>query len=110
MINRPLPKKYLKKNYPIAPVNAYVPPQSKLSKEELDKQLEEERLIREQKEQALKVKKEIERKEKERRERNRAAIEKERRYVFWSNAYDQGNYVSIHSEHYKKREKKYEYY
>jgi hypothetical protein len=59
MINRPLPKKYLKKNYPIAPVNAYVPPQSKLSKEELDKQLEEERLIREQKEQALKVKKEI---------------------------------------------------
>ena len=32
MINRPLPKKYLKKNYPIGPVNAYVPPQSKLSK------------------------------------------------------------------------------
>ena len=110
MINRPLPKKYLKKNYPIAPVNAYVPPQSKLTKEELDKQLEEERLIREQKEQALKVKKEIERKEKERRERNRAAIEKERRYVFWSNAYDQGNYVSIHSEQYKRKEKKYEYY
>ena len=74
------------------------------------KQLEEERLIREQKEQALKVKKEIERKEKERRERNRAAIEKERRYVFWSNAYDQGNYVSIHSDQYKRKEKKYEYY
>ena len=110
MINRPLPKKYLKKNYPIAPVNAYVPPQSKLSKEELDKQLEEERLIREQKEQVLKIKKETERKEKERRERNRAAIEKERRYVFWSNAYDQGNYVSIHSDQYKKKEKKYEYY
>ena len=110
MMDRKLPKKYLKKNYPIAPVNAYVPPQSKLSKEELDKQLEEERLVREQKEKALKVKKETERKEKERRERNRAAIEKERRYVFWSNAYDQGNYVSIHSDQYKKKEKKYEYY
>ena len=110
MINRPLPKKYLKKNYPIAPVNAYVPPQSKFSKEELDKQVEEERLVREQKEQALKVKKETERKEKERRERNRAIVEKERRYVFWSNAYDQGNYVSIHSDQHKKKEKKYEYY
>ena len=56
MMNRKLPKKYLKKNTVVAPVNAYVPPQSKLSPEELDKQLEQEAIARKQKEQALKEK------------------------------------------------------
>ena len=110
MINKPLPKKYQKKNYPIAPVNAYVPPQSKLSPEELDKQLEQEAIARKQKEQALKEKQQKEMKEKERIERNRAALAREQRRIFWCNAYEQGNYVSIHSDRYKKREKKYEYY
>ena len=110
MINKPLPKKYQKKNYPIAPVNAYVPPQSKLSPEELDKQLEQEAIARKQKEQALKEKQQKEMKEKERIERNRAALNREQRRIFWCNAYEQGNYVSIHSDRYKKREKKYEYY
>ena len=110
MINKPLPKKYQKKNYPIAPVNAYVPPQSKLRPEELDKQLEQEAIARKQKEQVLKEKQQKEMKEKERIERNRAALAREQRRIFWCNAYEQGNYVSIHSERYKRREKKYEYY
>ena len=110
MINKPLPKKYQKKNYPIAPVNAYIPPQSKLSPEELDKQLEQEAIARKQKEQALKEKQQKEMKEKERIERNRAALAREQRRIFWCNAHEQGNYVSIHSDRYKRREKKYEYY
>ena len=110
MINKPLPKKYQKKNYPIAPVNAYIPPQSKLSPEELDKQLEQEAIARKQKEQALKEKQQKEMKEKERIERNRAALAREQRRIFWCNAYEQGNYVSIYSDRYKRREKKYEYY
>ena len=40
MINRKLPKKYQERpTVHIAPVNAFVPPQSKLSKEELDIQM-----------------------------------------------------------------------
>ena len=110
MMNRKLPKKYLKKNTVVTPVNAYVPPQSKLSPEELDKQLEQEAIARKQKEQVLKEKQQKEMKEKERIERNRAALAREQRRIFWCNAYEQGNYVSIHSDRYKKREKKYEYY
>ena len=49
-------------------------------------------------------------KEKERKERNRAALAKEQRRIFWCNAYEQGNYVSIHSDKFKSRGKKYEYY
>jgi len=111
MINRKLPKKYMKQNVVVTPVNAYVPPQSKLSPEELDKQLEQELNVRKQKEQALKEQKIKEQKEKERRERNRAACNRERKYIYWCNAYEQGNYRSIHSEEYKRKtEKKYEYY
>ena len=62
-------------------------------------------LHHEVKEQKLK-----EQKEKERRERNRAAYNRERKYVFWSNAYEQGNYVSIHSEKFNSKDKKYQYY
>ena len=105
MINRKLPKKYIKKNTVGTPVNAYVPPQSKLSSDELDKKLEQEAIVRKQKEKALK-----EQKEKERRERNRAALCREQKYVFWSNAYEQGNYVSIHSEKFNSKDKKYQYY
>ena len=110
MMSRKLPKKYLKKNTVVTPVNSYVPPQSKLSSEELDKQLEQEAIARKQKEQALKEKQQKEMKEKERVERNRAALAREQRRIFWCNAYEQGNYVSIHCDRYKRREKKYEYY
>ncbi len=51
-----------------------------------------------------------EQKEKERRERNRAAYNRERKYVFWPNAYEQGNYISIHSEKFNSKDKKYQYY
>ena len=110
MIGRKLPKKYLKEKQVITPVNAYVPPQSKLSPEELDKQLKEEAIARKQKEQALREKQQEEMREKERVERNRAALVREQRRIFWCNAHEQGNYVNIHSDRYKKKEKKYEYY
>ena len=110
MIGRKLPKKYIKEKKVITPVNAYVPPQSKLSPEELDKQLKEEAIARKQKEQALREKQQEEMREKERVERNRAALAREQRRVFWCNAHEQGNYVNIHSDRYKKKEKKYEYY
>ena len=110
MINRKLPKKYMKQNVVVTPVNAYVPPQSKLSPEELDRQLEQEAIVRKQKEQALKEQKLKEQKEKERIERNRAAYNRERKYIYWCDAYEQGNYVSIRSEKFKSKDKKYQYY
>ena len=110
MINRKLPKKYQKEEKVIMPVNAHVPPQSKLSPEELDKQLEQEALERKKREEALREKQQKEQKEKERIERNRAAVVREQRRIFWCNAYDQGNYVSIHSDKFKSREKKRKYY
>ena len=110
LINRKLPKKYQKEEKVIMPVNAHVPPQSKLSPEELDKQLEQEALERKKHEEALREKQQKEQKEKERIERNRAALVREQRRIFWCNAYDQGNYVSIHSDKFKSRGKKYKYY
>ena len=110
LINRKLPKKYQKEEKVIMPVNAHVPPQSKLSPEELDKQLEQEALERKKREEALREKQQKEQKEKERIERNRAALVREQSRIFWCNAYDQGNYVSIHSDKFKSKEKKYEYY
>ena len=110
LINRKLPKKYQKEEKVIMPVNAYVPPQSKLSPKELDKQLEQEALERKKSEEVLREKQQKEQKEKERIERNRAALVREQSRIFWCNAYDQGNYVSIHSDKFKSKEKKYEYY
>ena len=49
-------------------------------------------------------------KEKERIERNRAALAREQRRIFWCNDYEQGNYVSLRSDRYKRQEKKCEYY
>ena len=44
-------------------------------------------------------------KEKERIERNRAALAREQRCIFWCNVNEQGNYVSVYSDRYKRREK-----
>ena len=113
MINRKLPKKYQKKDNPLKmPVNAFVPPQSKLSKEELDIQMAREAEERRIKEEAAKEKQRIDKLEEERIERNRAAALKERSLIYWTNPHDQGNYRSIHSEEYQSRykKKKYEYY
>ena len=56
MINRKLPKKYIKEEKVITPVNSYIPPQSKMSREELDQSLEKQISERKEKEQALKIK------------------------------------------------------
>ncbi len=111
LINRPLPKKYQKPSYPIAPVNAYVPPQSKLSYEELQKQMDEERRIKKEKEEkALQIKREKE-KEAERLRIHREAVARERRIIFPCNAHDNHRWTSIHSEAYQRKyNKKYEYY
>jgi len=85
LINRPLPKKYQKPNYPIAPVNAYVPEQSKLPPEELRRKLDEEMALRKQKEAEEQKRKETIRKEQERIKRNQEATARERRYIFWCN-------------------------
>ena len=49
-------------------------------------------------------------KEKQRLAYNEATFYKQQRLVHWCNAYEQGNYVSIHSDKFKSRGKKYEYY
>ena len=113
MMGRKLPKKYQEKpTVQITPVNAFVPPQSKLSKEELDIQMKKEAEERRIKENAAREKQRIDKLEEEKTERNRAAALKERSYIYWTNPHDQGNYRSIHSEEYQSRykKKKYEYY
>ena len=112
MMGKKLPKKYLKKdNIQIAPVNAFIPPQSKLStserealeeKEAKDKKIKQEKDFKAQQEKM---------KEKQRLAYNEATYYKQQRLVHWCNAHDQGNYRNIHSDEYRsKTEKKYEYY
>ena len=111
LINRPLPKKYQRPGYPIAPVNAYVPPQSKLPWSVLEKQLDEE--LRKRKEQELKALEEKKRKEKEeqRLKNHRDAVAREKRIIFVCNPNNNHRWTSIHSEAYQRKyNKKYEYY
>ena len=104
MINRKLPKKYQEKpKVQTTPVNAFVPPQSKLSKEELDIQMVKEAEERRIKENAAREKQRIDKLEEERIERNRAAALKERSLIYWTNPHDQGNYRSIHSDEYQRK-------
>ena len=104
MINRKLPKKYQEKpKVQTTPVNAFVPPQSKLSKEELDIQMKKEAEEKRIKEEAAREKQRIDKLEEERIERNRAAALKERSLIYWTNPHDQGNYRSIHSEEYQRK-------
>ena len=113
MINRKLPKKYQEKpKVQTTPVNAFVPPQSKLSKEELDIQMKKEAEEKRIKEEAAREKKRKDKLAEERIERNNAAALRERSLIYWTNPHDQGNYRSIHSEEYQSRykKKKYEYY
>ena len=106
MMGRKLPKKYQKKDRPLnMPVNAIVPPQSKLSKEELDAQMKKEAEERRIKENAAREKQRKDKLEAERIERNRAAYLRERSLIYWTNPHDQGNYRSIHSEEYQSRYK-----
>src|SRR5210317_1967314 len=106
-LGRKLPKKYQEKpKVQISPVNAFVPPQSKLSKEELNIQLEKEAEERKaKKDKAFEISQE-KIKEQQRLEYNRSTAQKQHRLVHWCNAHDQGNYLNIHSEEYKRKTEK----
>ena len=110
MINRKLPKKYIKEEKVITPVNSYIPPQSKMSREELDQSLEKQISERKEKEQALKIKREKERKEQERLRYNRETFEKERRYIYWVDPNKPINQNKLGSSQQWRIEKKYKYY
>ena len=108
--NKPLPKKYQKPSYPIAPVNAYVPEQSKFSKEELDLQMEKELELKKEKEaKALAAK---QKKAKEiALENYRQRLRKEVSAIFICKPQDNHRWVSVGSDSYQnKYKKKYEYY
>ena len=109
MINRPLPKKYKKPSYPIAPVNAYVPEQSKLSHEELQAKLARDLEIRKQKEAEEQKRKQAEKLEQERLRRNREAYEKEKSYIYWCDPFQPINQNKLGNSQII-RKKKYIYY
>jgi len=106
-----LPKKYQQKQgVSIAPVNAFVPPQSKLSKNELKEQLS-----KDVEEKRLKVKKENElRKENKRKRmiklRNQNAYAREQSYIHWVNPFTPINHNKLGSSQAWRIEKKYKYY
>ena len=110
LINRPLPKKYQKPSYPIAPVNAYVPEQSKLPPEELRRKLDEEMALRKQKEAEEQKRKETIHKEQERIKRNQEAIARERRYIFWCNPHEPINKNGLGSSRIIRNKKNVFYY
>ena len=104
MMGRKLPKKYQEKpKVQIAPVNTFVPPQSKLSKEDLDVQMAKEAEERRIKEEAAREKKRKDKLEQERIERNNAAALRESKYIGWTDAHKQGRWRSIHSEEYQQK-------
>jgi len=110
MINRPLPKKYQKPSYPIAPVNAYVPEQSKLPKEELDLQLEKDLELKKQKEAKALAAKQKKAKEVA-LENYRQRLRKEVSAIYVCRPQDNHRWISVSSDVYQnKSKKKYEYY
>ena len=104
MINKKLPKKYQKKNSVLRqPVNAYIPPQSKLTYVELEASLEKEAEEIRIKEKKLEEEKKAKKVEELRIERNRAAALRESKYICWTDAHKQGRWRSIHSEEYQQK-------
>ena len=111
MKGQKLPKKYQQKQgVSITPVNAFVPPQSKLSKNELREQLNkeaEERKCKAQKESELRQ----ENKRKEMiKQRNQNAYAREQSYIHWVNPFTPINHNKLGSSQAWKIEKKYKYY
>ena len=107
LMGKKLPKKYQKKDSVLRqPVNAYIPPQSKLTYVELEASLEKEAEERRIKEKKLEEEKKAKKVEELRIERNRAAALRERSRIYRVNAYEQGNYRSIHSDEYQQKVKK----
>jgi hypothetical protein len=111
MKGQKLPKKYQQKQgISITPVNAFVPPQSKLSRDELEDQLN-----KEAEERKLKAEKENElRKESKKKEmiklRNQNAYAREQSYIHWVNPFTPINYNKLGSSQTWRIEKKYKYY
>jgi len=104
MTGRPLPKKYQEKpKVQITPVNAYVPPQSKLSKEELDAQLKKEAEEKKAKEEKAFKKQQEKMMEQQRLEYNRRTAQKQQRLVHWCDANGPGNWKSIHSDEFENK-------
>ena len=104
LMDKKLPKKYQKKDSVLRqPVNAYIPPQSKLTYVELEVSLEKEAEERRIKEKKLEEEKKAKKVEELRIERNRAAALKESKYIGWTDAHKQGRWRSIHSEEYQQK-------
>ena len=104
LMGKKLPKKYQKKDSVLRqPVNAYIPPQSKLTYVELEASLEKEAEEIRIKEKKLEEEKKAKKVEELRIERNRAAALKESKYIGWTDAHKQGRWRSIHSEEYQKK-------
>ena len=111
MKGQKLPKKYQQKQgVSITPVNAFVPPQSKLSKDELEEQLNkevEERKLKAQMENELQE-------ENKRREmikqRNQNAYAREQSYIRWVDPFEPVNKNKLGYSQSWRIEKKYKYY
>ena len=108
--NKPLPKKYQKAKPLIAPVNAYVPEQSKLPKAELDLQIEKELELKKEKEAKALAAKQKKAKEVA-LENYRQRLRKEVSAIYVCRPQDNHRWVSVNSDAYQnKSKKKYEYY
>jgi len=104
LMDKKLPKKYKKKDSILRqPVNAYIPPQSKLTYEELEASLEKEAEERRIKEKKLEDERKAKKAEELRIERNNAAALRESKYIGWTDAHTQGRWRSIHSEEYQRK-------
>ena len=109
IIGRKLPKKYQNQFSETKPTPSVITPVKvpEKSVEEIAKELKAKKI----KEEKARVLREEKIKQEAIRRKNQEAVARERKYVFWCDAYTQGNYRNIHSEEYKsKTEKKYEYY
>ena len=113
LMDKKLPKKYQKKDSILRqPVNAYIPPQSKLTYEELEASLEKEAEERQIKEKKSEEERKAKKAKELRIERSKEAYLRERSRIYWTDAHTQGRWRSIHSDEYQNRykKKKYEYY
>ncbi len=110
IMNKKLPKKYQIQPFPIAPVNAYIPPQSKLTPEKLKAEMEREKQVKEEKNKKYWDEKcQQHMREKQASERVRM-IEKHKRYIYWANPFTSINQNKLGSSKVLQKEKNYEYY
>ena len=109
MKGQKIPKKHKKPRYPIAPVNAYVPEQSKLSYEDLQIKLERDLEKRKQQEAEDQKRKQMKRVDQERQKRNQETYAREQRYIYWCNPNESINKNKLGSSMII-RNKKYDYY